>query len=228
MGPAIAMLHASTHAGKHCEKVQHASARRTRTVFNHVWNASSNYVGTAKPGVAQSKGEFASGSPTDEDWWFRFNKGMRLRMGETRVQDEPLTSGMVVGLGRMCDAEYRRPGITKEEREALEELMCYVLLGFGAGLRGEEVPLVSLEGLVHFWHETEEEDDPYIMVTLRGRFKGETGLRWHCLPISDRTASGIRHRKWVGKLVRWRVWIQGEEGEASGCYYATVRERRCV
>ena len=40
--------------------------------------------------------------------------------------------------------------------------MSYVLLGFGAGLRGEEVPLVSLEGL--------------IMVTPRGRFKGETVL----------------------------------------------------
>ena len=60
------------------------------------------------------------------------------------------------------------------------------------------MPLVSLEGLVHFWQETQEEDDPYIMVTLRGRFKGETGMRWHCLPISDRTASGIQHRKWVG------------------------------
>ena len=177
MGPAIAMLQASTHAGRHCEKVQHTSARRTRTVFNHVWNASSNYIGTAKPGVAQSKEEFVSGSPTDEDWWFRFNKGMKLRMGETRVQDEPLTSAMVVGLGRMCDDEYRRSGITEKEREALEELMCYVLRGLGAGPRGDEVPLVSLEGLAHFWQETQEGDDPYIMVTLRGRFKEETGLR---------------------------------------------------
>ena len=55
-------------------------------------------------------------------------------MGETRVQDRPITLAMVVGLGRMCDAEYRRPGITEKEQEALEELMCCVLLGFGAGL----------------------------------------------------------------------------------------------
>ena len=90
-------------------------------MFNHVWwYASSNYIRTAKQGVAQSKGEFVSG---DEDWWFRFNKGMKLRMGETWVQDEPLTSAMVVGLGRTCDAEYRRPGIPKKEREALKELM---------------------------------------------------------------------------------------------------------
>ena len=57
MGPAITMLQASTHAGRHCKKVQHASAQRTRTVFHHVWNSFS------KSGVVQSKGEFVSGSP---------------------------------------------------------------------------------------------------------------------------------------------------------------------
>ena len=58
------------------------------------------------------------------------------------------------------------------------------------------------------------------MVTLRGRFKEETGLRWHCLPISDRMASGIPpHRKWVGRLVHRRVWIQGEEGGALGMLF---------
>ena len=59
------------------------------------------------------------------------------------------------------------------------------------------MPLVSLEGLVRFWQETKEEDDPYIMVTLRGRFKKETGVQWHCLPIPERTTSGIPHQKWV-------------------------------
>ena len=60
------------------------------------------------------------------------------------------------------------------------------------------MPLISPEGLVHFWQETKEEDDPYIMVTIRGRFKVET------------------HRKWVGHR---RVWIQGEEGEALGMLF---------
>jgi hypothetical protein len=69
--------------------------------------------------------------------------------------------------------------------EALEELACYVLIGFGVGLRGEEVPLVSLEGLLYFWEETGAEAQPYTMITLFGRFKAETGYRWHCLPLCE-------------------------------------------
>ena len=29
--------------------------------------------------------------------------------------------------------------------------------------------------MLHFWEETRIEDDPYIMVTLYGQFKGEIG-----------------------------------------------------
>lgn len=71
--------------------------------------------------------------------------------------------------------------------------MCFMLLAFGAGLRGKEVPLVSLEGLLHFWEETRHaaEDESFVMVTLSGRFKGEVDSRWHMIPIKDKTHSRI-------------------------------------
>ena len=47
------------------------------------------------------------------------------------------------------------------------------------------------------------------MIPLYGRFKGETGYRWHCLPISDRSRSGIPHILWLGRLMARRVNIQG-------------------
>ena len=53
----------------------------------------------------------------------------------------------------------------------IEELMSFVFIGFGAGLRGEEIPLVSLQGLLYVWDETRADPDPFIMVTLYGRFK---------------------------------------------------------
>ena len=102
--------------------------------------------------------------------------------------------------------------------------MSYVLLGFVAGLAGEEVPLVLLEGLVCFWQDTKQEDDPYIMVILRGHFKGKTGVRWHYLPIADRTASGMPYRSWIGWLVYQRVWIQRKT--TGMLYSAAVREGR--
>ena len=35
----------------------------------------------------------------------------------------------------------------------IEELISFVLIGFGVGLWGEEVPLVSLGGLLHFFQD---------------------------------------------------------------------------
>lgn len=47
------------------------------------------------------------------------------------------------------------------------------------------------------------------MVTLKGKFKGETGLRWHCVPISLEGPSGIPFKLWLARLLRWRVVAQG-------------------
>ena len=47
--------------------------------------------------------------------------------------------------------------------------MCLMLIAFGVGLRGEEVPLASLEGLLQFWQETREGStyERYMIMTLR-------------------------------------------------------------
>ncbi len=85
--------------------------------------------------------------------------------------------------------------------------MCFVLIAFGVGLRGEEVPLVSLKGLLHFWTETRggHEDERHIMVTLSGRFKGEVDSRWHMVPISNKTHSNIPFRLWMERIMVRRV-----------------------
>ena len=85
-----------------------------------------------------------------------------------------------------------------------------MLLRFGSGLRGEEVPLVSLEGLLTFWKETREEEDKYMMITLKGRFKGEVDERWHIVPICDETRSGIPFQLWMERIMYRRMALQGK------------------
>ena len=49
-----------------------------------------------------------------------------------------------------------------------------MLAAFGAGLRGEKVPLMSMEGLLTFWTVlSREAEDRHIMLALKGCFKGE-------------------------------------------------------
>ena len=67
---------------------------------------------------------------------------------------------------------------------------------------------MALAGLLKFWDKTRDDEVPFVMVTLYGRFKGETGFRWHCLPVVDRTRSGLPNRLWLGRLMRRRVCLQ--------------------
>ncbi|KAL7533009.1 hypothetical protein ACHAXR_004991 [Thalassiosira sp. AJA248-18] len=110
-------------------------------------------------------------------------------------------------------------------KQLFEDVMCYVIFGFCNGLRGEEVPLISLAGLRHFWEETAMDAEPYIMTTLHGRFKGELDERWHCLPIPipDATASGIPARKWISQKLQRCTDIQGRTG---GPFFLNAKGKR--
>ena len=63
-----------------------------------------------------------------------------------------------------------------------------VVIGFGRGLRGDEVFLASLEGMLKLLEDTRlRRNQFHVMVTLKGRFKGEMGEKWHMLPLVDVT-----------------------------------------
>ena len=110
-------------------------------------NARVGYVGTPVAGRAKKEVRFESGSVTDGEWFYRFALGMRWRMREKKFQNKALTPGIVIALGHRLDEAWRASKIEKN-KETLEELMCYVLIGYGALLRGEEVPLTSIKGMV--------------------------------------------------------------------------------
>jgi hypothetical protein len=92
--------------------------------------------------------------------------------------------------------------------EELEDTVCFMLVAFTAGLRGEEVPLLSMEGLLTFWEESYTEEDCHIMLTLKGRFKGEVDERWHLVPVSNFARSGLPLHLWMERVLHCRVNLQ--------------------
>ena len=81
---------------------------------------------------------------------------------------------MILALDGILKGEWLR-STDPERRESIEELMSFILIGFRAGLQGEEIPLVLLGGLLFFWGKTRLDPDPFTMITLYERLKGETG-----------------------------------------------------
>ena len=225
MQQACMVLTASLRTGNYASKVQVETVRKTVSGLSnaygaagaqvredaHDWAAGSTAAGPGDhPSEAPSSGAHSlpQASPLRSPWFKRFMRGLKLRTGEERRQNEALTSAMVNALDELISRQWLASSDEKE-RERLEELMCYIMIGFCCGLRGEEVPMTALNGLLHFWHETRTASQPHIMIGLFGRFKAEDGHRWHCLPISDVTRSGIRARAWIELLLHRRVNIQG-------------------
>ena len=130
-------------------------------------------------GLDQKK-QYVSTGHTFGKWFSRFMRGACLRMGMVRRQNEALSSKLVIRICAEAENLWTRAR-TDTKRLEMEDAVavCFMLFAFGAGLRGEEVPLVSLEGLLQFWQETREgpTDERYMMMTLSGRFKGEVDSR---------------------------------------------------
>ena len=205
---AVQLLQASLRPGVYTTNIQFETLRKTETWIGNMHDAGAAYSTAPAPDAHARDHEYRSTSPTRGRWFRRFMRGVKLRMGQVRYQNEPLTPEIILGLDAIITEEWRN-SLDDAHRESLEELMCFVLIGFGCSLRGEEVPLVSLRGILKFWDETQTGEDPYIMIALYGRFKGETGYRWHCLPISDRSRSRLPFRKWISTLLQRRSELQG-------------------
>ena len=127
-------------------------------------------------------------------------------MGMVCRQNKALTSKLVLGV---CAEGERIWGMARldTKRVEMEDAVCFMLIVFVAGHQGEEVPLVSLEGLLNFWTKTRTgtAEERYMMMTLSRRFKGEVDSRWHMDPISNETHSNIPFRLWMERIMVRRV-----------------------
>ncbi len=185
--------------------------RKTRTWIGNAYKAGRGYSCEAVLGLDNSK-QYVTNGQTNGKWFDRFMKGARLCMGMVRKQNEALTSLVALAVCREAEHLWKSPSSTEATRTDLENTVGFMLIAMGGGLRGEEVPLLSLDGILTFWETTSQEPDPFIMMTLKGRFKGEVDERWHMVPVSDHTRSGLPTRKWMQRILNRRVIKDGRSG----------------
>lgn len=224
MAIAVQTLTASLRPGKYANHLQYESLRRTTSWWNNAYNAYNAGTEYMREAIfAQDAMRMvATTSPTRGEWYARFMRGVRLRQGEIRVQDLPFTSKIVLALDSVCEGLWST-STSASEMADLEDFMCFVLMEFCGDLRGEEVPLLSLAGILQFWEDSTSAAQPFIMLTLHGRFKGETGLRWHCIPIPVNTKSQLPNLKWISRAMDRRV---NEQGRTTGWFFANKEGKR--
>ena len=136
--------------------------------------------------------------------------GEILRIGVVRRHDEALTVDQLLLIGDIAKEDWSKSN-SEEGKKKLELTIELATIDFCVYLQGEEISLNVIEGLKMFWKENRNYLIPHIMMTLKGRFKGENNLRWHCVPLEDQTKSGIPTRMWISRILYRRCYLDKKE-----------------
>lgn len=197
---AVCILIRSLDPGRTEATVQFSTARFLRSAFSNVYHASSQHE-TGMAVMAQGTSKiFVTNCPSYSYWFERFMKGVHKRMGEEVRSDYALSVGLLhLVLGNLN--ERWGEATTAGQRKEITEIAFFLVVAFGLGLRGEEVVKADVAGfLTYFDAGRDHATHPHVMIPLQGRFKGETGERWHLLPIVWKTRSGIEVGAWASRM----------------------------
>jgi len=222
MWGALFMLNASLRPGRNAPRVQFDVSRRTLSWLNAMYQASS-YATSEMVLTNQDKTFHIIQGPVTSLWRERNTKGFKRRVGIQRKQNEPLTMALMLAILKLAEEDWKRSK-SAYEKKTIEEFVCFMIIGFMLSLRGEEVPLASLTGMLEYWSEGFNlgEHERHVMITLKGKFKGEDYLRWHCLPLADVSKSKVPSRRWLSRLVSRKI----SAGKMTGWLFARSAKKR--
>jgi hypothetical protein len=162
--------------------------------------------------LGDAKGNYQrfSTDPCGSFWFYRFNLGMKGRMG----QDWRPNKGMSVELYlRVLDEVGLRIAGAPSPRDLNRWIVfhSYAVVLYVLSLRGKEGLLLDLEGLHRHWGSG---DGSYLVVTLQGTVKGESNDRDHLLPCAPLTDSGVDVRSSLERLMSHKASIGFKDGPA--------------
>jgi hypothetical protein len=200
---ALMTLATSLRLGRNTTHIQWDTMRKTRTWLNNAHDAGCDYSCETVVGLDRAK-QYVTSGHTSSKWFGRFMKGACMRMGMIRRQNKALTSALAIAICAEAEMRWHSP-IGNDKREELEDTIIFMMAAFGAGLQGEEVSLILLDGLLTFWDKSRADVDSHVMLTLKGRFKEEVDERWHLVPVSNTTRSGLPFRRWMERVLHRRV-----------------------
>ena len=214
MLPAVAMLQRSFHTGRNSNTVQWATCRKLRSCVSNVIHTSPMGSGLASMTDGQRTSHFTA-SPTNHVWFQSFAKGCKNRMGEVILQDQALSIDDLLALLKLLDTRWRVAKVNEswEEMFEISTIGTTIACGFSAGLRGEELGLIRLQGSREKTKlGGKHERKPHMVLALLGRFKGADGTKWHHIPLALKTHSGIGNDQWFSRLVKVYDHYQVDSG----------------
>jgi len=208
MGIAVCVLRRSLDPGRNEDTVQFSSASQAKTAFSNMWRASLEGMGRESVMARDRTKMFLTTCPTTGDWFERFALGMHKRMGDNVKQDEAISMPTMLELMKIFEQDYQAMSKGGNSDKIAEVLFpaAFVVIGYCAALRGEEVPMMDLVGTRDLYDagiHHKKEELRHVVIPLSGRFKNEVGELYHIIPLVLETTSGLKPGVWVGRLLEW-------------------------
>ena len=219
MAAAVLLLKKSLRPGKYSDtNLTFDSTRKRRGAISSYWHGSVEGMKTSVLAKEEKK-LMLTDSPTYSLWFERFIRGMHNRMGDDIRPDEGVDIDL---LHHMLNTLKHCVDNTKkvEGRIRIIQLGFYISATFSAGLRGNELFNLNVKGLLE--HDQEASNLGHVILPLLGRFKGETGLNYHLIPVAGKTKSGIDNRYWMDAF----LGTLRDTGESRGWAFKTQDGKR--
>ncbi len=206
MGLAILLLlkstksnHANANSSTH---LQFSTIRKLRTCGGTI--ADTSWKGNSASVTLKSlKGDafhLHMGS-NQSKFYERFMFGVRTRMGAISNRNLPVTSDMVLALLKYFEENLNTEVWSSKKKRLMKLCGALVVLLYGGSLRGNEGFMLDADTLGKHILVGMNHEIPHVLAPLYGFFKNEQGERFHVIPLSASTRSGIEIRRWLELLV---------------------------
>ena len=206
-----------TAKGRIAKQIQFETTRKHRSTWTRAYDSSPQgilEVSSFTQGTARVR---STSAPAQSVWFSDFLIGLQDRMGyDTRAQLS-LPIKVVVYMLDLIKVDAGQH-TTVHERTLLK-FGAYIAILTAASLRGHEGFFLDLaatrnllpkgkSGVVpekfnsnKVLSEEDIENLPYVTICLLGKFKGETGERYHSIVLASETMSGLEVRWWIEQLL---------------------------
>jgi len=186
-----------------------------RATFSNIFMSSKRGTDSLRSFGGDRAKHVLTDSPTNSLFFERFCQGCVRRMGHEVRQNWAIPLPVIHGLLEVLERDWA-VAQTEAEKEVIGLLGAYTVIAFCGSFHGNEVFLVDFHGTKKYLDSPEVEEG-VVIIPLLGRYKGETGDRYHLTPLAASTSSGIQVKLWVSRLVATKV----AHGQARGPLFST-------
>jgi hypothetical protein len=230
MGEAVDLLTKSIFSkGRVKDHIQYNTMRKGRSTFTKLWESSPQGVIEGSTFSGTTARVRLTSCRTQSTWYYDFTLGAQDRMGFQTNNQLALPIDAVIRQLELIDADIDDAADDKA-RHFLIKVGALIAILTAASLRGHEgfyldiaatqkhlpkgkngrLPRNALKRKV--FTEAEAKNLPEVCICLLGKFKGETGERYHSIVLANESSTGLKTRFWIEQLMA----VCEAEGRSNG------------